>query len=125
MRTIKFRAWYKYDNPPLKFVQEKIVGEYCEMVMEKDRSYRHSIEIIMCDEDWILEQFTGLFDKNNKEIYEGDILEVNNAKFKIQWDEEGGFEYETLQDLPDGFTFYPKDIEVIGNIHDNKELLDE
>lgn len=82
-------------------------------------------------------QFTGLTDRNGKDIYEGDILET---KYEDKC-EEGGFGIArngvsfkigcfgtigeiTREFLP--FSDYPiKDEYIIGNIHDNPELLNE
>jgi uncharacterized phage protein (TIGR01671 family) len=78
-----------------------------------------------------MEQFTGLLDKNGKEIYEGDI-----CKMKYPWDWIGEiiFEYgsfslnsnkETLLVYSYQWHCDDKEIEVIGNIHQNPELLEE
>lgn len=71
-------------------------------------------------------QYTGLHDKNGKEIYEGDILKGTfygfpmpeyDYVFQIYWDEkEKGFMASY---------FEPSECEVIGNIYDNPELLGE
>lgn len=84
-------------------------------------------------------QFTGLHDKNRKEIYEGDIL--RSVKFHdivgyIMYDkEEGAFMFIKIDELMKTeletrchiterwLNEFPK--EVIGNIYDNKELLEE
>ncbi len=84
-------------------------------------------------------QFTGLLDKNGKEIYEGDIV-----KIKEDWEEYGwkagqigfmiyenyyigislpsqnkpGTRYNVLADINGG-----KDVEIIGNIYENPDLL--
>lgn len=67
-------------------------------------------------------QLTGLTDKNDKEIYEGDILDSFSGKYRVSFN-NGCF---TIIDDSKHFTLFtcPKnEIQVIGNIHDNPELL--
>lgn len=72
-------------------------------------------------------QFTGLHDKNGKEIYEDDILlNRHNRRYKVSWsDEEQRRILVNLLNADDYLNMYKNcmdDFEVIGNIHDNPEL---
>lgn len=74
-------------------------------------------------------QFTGLLDKNGKRIFEGDIVRMyfidTEEAGEIVWDEE---RCKFAYDSPDGETYGVDgtvEIEIIGNIHDNPELLKE
>lgn len=116
MREIKFRAWDKKEK---RFV---IIAEIRQLIGGIFAEGQHRE-----DKDIELMQFTGLTDKNGKEIYEGDIV-----KYSIQG---------TLQDspleikIPDIFIelghddnyYLPQEetFEVIGNICENPELLKE
>jgi len=94
-----------------------------------------------------IRQYTGLVDKNRKEIYEGDIVRYNNELYVIKFDEWGG-ELGKNKDLFRFVGFYMEKIgiedmtgklsllsyyeinrneklEVVGNIYENPELLKE
>lgn len=74
-----------------------------------------------------LGQFTGLYDKQGEEIYEGDIVEWDEEKYVIEWTEDTArFELVGEDVIYDFDNVYPKkELEVIGNIYENSELLKE
>ena len=126
MREIKFRAWLK---------GKKIMGEVLGIdILHKEIFF--SNEDVDCYEhtdfkDIELMQYTGLKDKNNKEIYEGDIvkLRANHGIGVIKYsDEWGAFVVEYIKPRPLavlGMNYYEEDIEILGNIYENPELLGE
>ena len=86
------------------------------------------------DDGYVLEQFTGLTDRNGKEIYEGDIIEISeysdvlplhtasvifeDGAFKVK----GKYSHSSIIHYMEGNNL-PR-FEVIGNIHKNPELLE-
>lgn len=132
MREIKFRAWDKRHNRFI--VLEKIhFGENVpKAVYERDElspttPYIYSIE-------WIeLMAYTGLKDQNGREIYEGDIVRITTTQTEETRIGEviyytGNAMYLVETTMGDYFTFMSQDIksvEVLGNIHENKGLLNE
>lgn len=124
MREIKFRAWHK---------EEKIMGEVLGIdILHKEIFF--SNEDVDCYEhtdfkDVELMQYTGLYDKKGKEIYEGDIvkLRANHGIGIIRYsDEWGAFVVEYIKTRPLvvlGMNYYKEDIEILGNIYENPELL--
>ena len=128
MREIKFRA-KRTDNGAwvygdLQHVQRINTKE------EAEQSGRHSepaVRIANYDVDeQTIGQYTGLKDKNGREIYEGDILCYRDAKFQTHIVyHNGGFYFSHFG----GTTFTAigdheiNKFAVVGNIHDNPQLL--
>ena len=126
MREIKFRAWDK---------EKKIIGNVLGIdILHKEIFF--SNENVDCYEhtdfkDIELMQYTGLKDMKGKEIYEGDIvkLRANHGIGVVKYyDEWGAFVVEYIKPRPLavlGMNYYKEDIEVIGNIYENPELIKE
>lgn len=73
----------------------------------------------------IIEQYTGLKDKNGKEIYEGDIIDYNSDGQAIGYVHYNAPHYELID--KEGYTMFLKGAPhqtIIGNIHGNPELLE-
>lgn len=113
MRTIKFRA-LKDDMSDFRFVYGNLIYDHKDNPrIQEDRNEPTFTTCIKGTE----RQFTGLHDKNGKEIYEGDIIKGETRNFTVKF-EEGMFTTDVGKYILNG------DYEVIGNIHENPELLE-
>ena len=136
-RTIKFRG-KRLDNGEWVYGSLLQGENQCVIATVKG----DSINVHECFEvdPTTVGQFIGLLDKNGKEIYEGDIFTVNGKYPKlIEYRQEyAGFCMANTYDLeerpyiepwqqirPDWWNDYKREIMLIGNIHDNPELLNE
>lgn len=80
-------------------------------------------------DDETVSQFTGLYDKNGKEIYEGDVVKCGDFIYEVCYD---GIRFASFVLIRKGdmFKHYfgeameATECEIIGNIHDNPELLE-
>lgn len=116
MREIKFRAW---DDTKSRWV---IQTDLIRISLDGDIYY--------CDDrpnlrnDLIIQQFTGLCDKNGNEIYEGDVVKHrehwsdNRTKSLVYYTEYGYFEPFGCSD----WAVLSSDVEVVGNIYENPEF---
>ena len=103
MRTIKFRI---FDSEIKKYIDISASA----IMLDELNNLKPNLKI---------EQFTGLHDKNGKEIYEGDIVTDGVGKYKIIYDLKlAGYQpYCIFRDEPENYC------EVIGNIYENPELI--
>ena len=122
MREIKFRV-YDYDMKKMRYLN----GDHDFICFdEKGNGYYHNMQTGLGEWFSELMQYTGLKDKNNTPIYEGDIVKspyINDENlyiitywkygFMLQSQKTGDY-YDFIGDLL-GY------LEVIGNIYDNKE----
>jgi len=170
MRPIKFRCFvpaegdYYYiekgNDCWLQFMDDKSILFIEDEKWESGSGEWVSYPCVREVDDFIIEQFTGLCDKNGKEIYEGDVVRITNSYYgdflipivyddstacfstdnhkAIQienpkrWDKPHadcvnsyGFKMSLYSTIKGGYSNICEDsgIEIIGNIHENPELL--
>ena len=136
MREIGYRAWLKEEK---KYVYPKLImvdfGTVAEIAYtDIDYSTYEPIERRLIIEDVVLEQATGIKDKKGKMIYEGDIVEHDvyhvgvkayRSKSEVFISDLGARVREDKNDEECSLLRYCTDVEVVGNIHRNPELLEE
>lgn len=130
-RDIKFRVW---DNSTKRWIKEWDDFAPLFIYQFNDKNLFRTFNLGRDKERFISQQFTGIKDKNNKEIYEGDILEnkLYKNKFRVAWcnEDENFIEYCGFVTInlenKDRNLFLAKNFincEIIGNIFENPELL--
>lgn len=137
----KFRVWDKRKNNYLKDFVFNFINKFPYITIEyfdNEYEYTHTFE----ENEIIIEQCTGLKDRNQKLIYEGDILDFDlstprnggNYRGFIRWQKQNNLIGWMISDMdmtgdwdlrqiahPNDWMVYG---EIIGNIHENRELLE-
>lgn len=115
-RVIKLRAWDTISSRVLDVISIDFTEEEC-LLWDGELAIERKLE------DLKLIQFTGLLDKNGKEIFEGDVIETETAFGKHR---------HLVRDCPDAWLDFASDMlggitknayTVIGNIYEHPELL--
>lgn len=115
MREFKFRAWDKVDNK-MYYDAEKTYDFIGNDIMEE------SFGSLLDSDNFIVMQYTGLIDKNRKEIYEGDLVKTTEYIGIVEY-------YKGMYciNVDDSFKLPMYDtnefMEVIGNIYETPDLL--
>jgi len=104
MREIKFRCFNKkISNKILTSKHNKVYFDGSVIVHDMDETDQ---------KDMVLMQFTGLYDKQGKEIWEGDIFLIDKNPREVVWC------YNMLEEI----SRHQEEIVVIGNVYENPEL---
>ena len=120
MREIMFRG--KYGNNPWLYGSLVTKNRNNNGIQE-----RNSPVTILVD-DGSIGQYTGMNDSTGKEIYEGDIVRTSDNDDElavVEWDDEDLRFTVTHGNVVNGLGegYYSREVEVIGNMYDNPELL--
>ena len=106
MREIKFRAWNKRKG---KFADSLGGGEDPNLLRPTELSIAYR-------DDYVWMQYTGLKDKNGKEIYQSDNVKYDSVEYEVKWsDINAGFWVGTVCPLNKAVS---EDCEVIGNVYE-------
>nr|DAY17299.1 MAG TPA: YopX protein [Caudoviricetes sp.] len=130
---LRYRAWDVLSQEMIdeilmiSFVRKEIIGKFS----DGSTSVPLKFEDKRNGEDVIFMQSTDLKDKNGKEIFEGDIVDYKGRKAIVNWHGSyASFIYRFVDELQERksewkplYLAYYK-FEVVGNVHENKELLE-
>lgn len=119
--NLMFRAWDVIECRMYDICSLDNTGSY-ERVWEVREDKKGSPYNPNC----VIMEYIGLKDKNGKEIFEGDIVSLSNKRYEITWNDRTGswnvggmFSINTNQP----FSVRSSDLEIVGNIFENPELL--
>jgi uncharacterized phage protein (TIGR01671 family) len=135
MKNIKFRAWEDTEKK-MYYIDLLSYMSHQEDVQDDEMPFNARINGLM--------QFTGLQDKNGKEIYEGDILRFENDHLirygEVKWNENlcrfyqevtlkfkgtANHKKPTAKIFHNAMTKKYENMEIVGNIYENPEIIKE
>lgn len=122
----KFRAWDSVKKEMFK--DTFAITESGQVVVVEQGFVTFSPDYVFVDH-LVVMQFTGLKDMNNQEIFEGDIVRIFDNLYTVFYDsEEGSYRLNPhdkrwVVDYMSNFSS-EESLEIIGNIYENKELLE-
>lgn len=129
MKEFKMKAWLKKENKMVAIIGIDLNYQYIRYT-DDGNLFKNDYKIADFKDIELL-QYIGMKDKNNKEIYEGDILKLRDnhgiqlVKYHDEW---SAFIVESQKDTSVGVLglyFDKEDFEIIGNAYENSELLGE
>lgn len=130
-RILKFRAWDKFDHEMYKNKDVKRMTFYSNPIVYDDGYVKlesvgqSAIGDHPIGDRHILMQYVGLKDKNGKMIFEGDVVKWSNRIYEIKWlDKSACFVMEETNGRLERIDI-EFESEVIGNIYEDKNLLEE
>lgn len=128
----KYRAWYVLAEEMINeilmisFVRKEIIGKFS----DGSTSVPLKFEDKRNGEDVVLMQSTGLFDKNGKEVFVGDIIKCTRGCLHEVYIEKeyggtyiGGMPAIYLKGIREGYAWTGDEV-IIGNVYQNPELLE-
>jgi uncharacterized phage protein (TIGR01671 family) len=135
MRELKFRIWCKGTSTNANFNKPRWILPTDFILLKYYRCFQDVIE----SDDFVVQQYTGLKGKNGNEIYEGDIVKTVDGVSKLSV-EFAEYTHGEVKWLREGFEvcqarigatrlgvfscdYFTADLEIIGNIFENSELL--
>lgn len=134
MREIKLRAWDKEENKMYYDVQDTY-----DFMINNGGCFEESFKDVLEYDNYVVMQYTNCYDINGKEIYEGDIIRlegVDDREIGSTWEHIGKIVYKRGAFFVCYFDYYADGDEelicdaqvefgtVIGNVYENKELLE-
>lgn len=134
-REIKFRAWDKKEKKMYYDVQNTY-----DFMINNGGCFEESFKDVLEYDNYVVMQYTNCYDINGKEIYEGDIIRlegVDDREIGSTWEHIGKIVYKRGAFFVCYFDYYADGDEelicdaqvefgtVIGNIYENKNLLEE